>query len=250
MGRSLGEVPEKGVKDVGLLRRRAARPPMLWLGGMVGASVRGSGGEHLGHVRDVGVRRTRSGPVVEAILVDGGGHCYALPAEAVTRWQRKRLQVSSPHQACGTTRPTLEPEWEWLAEIVLGKPVLTMAAHTAARRISDVGLRRLRDGRWIVWLVDTRPAWQRRCGLPRRTTSWSVLTRRCVIARRSRVEPGSPAHPAPVTGAEQPGGPVGHDAVVPVKSRPVIAVLPRQRTCSGLRRGEPTRGTHHVDLPR
>ncbi|WP_214366279.1 hypothetical protein [Pseudonocardia sp. H11422] len=223
---------------------------MLWLGGMVGASVSGSGGEHLGHVRDVGVRRTRSGPVVEAILVDGGGHCYALPAEAVTRWQRQRLQVRSPHQISGTTRPTLEPEREWLAETVLGKPVLTMAAHAAARRISDVGLRRLRDGRWIVWLVDTRPVWQRRCGLPRRTTPWSVLTRRCVIARRGRVDPRSPAHPAPATAAEQPSGPAVHDTAVPVKNRPVIAVLPRQRTCSDMRRGERWKGTRHVDLPR
>ncbi|GAA4707116.1 hypothetical protein GCM10023215_54920 [Pseudonocardia yuanmonensis] len=240
---------EKGVKGVGLVWRRAAGPPMLWLSGMVGASVSGSGGEHLGRLRDVGVRRTRSGPVVEAILVDGDGKCFALPAGAVTRWQRQRLQVSTPRQACRTTRPTLEPEREWLAETVLGKPVLTMAAHTAARRISDVGFRRLRDGRWIVWLVDTRPAWQRWCGLPRRSTPWSVLTRRGVITRRGRVESGRFAHPAPSTAAEQPGGPVDHDAAMPV-SRPVIAVLPRQRTCSGMRRGGSRRGTRHVDLPR
>lgn len=167
------------VKGVRTVWQRAGKPSMLWLSDLVGASVKGPDGEHLGHLRDLGLERTRSGPVVQVVLVDGGGRCFELPADAVTRWQRHQLQVRPPLQVSGRTRSPGEHVREWLAKAVVGKPMLTKAAQARARRVCDLGLLRLPDGRWIVQLIDTRPIWQRRCGLPRRTTPWSISTRRC-----------------------------------------------------------------------
>lgn len=223
----------RGVKGVKLVCLRAPRPATFWLSGMVGASVSGPSGEHLGHLRDLAVRRTRSGTVVDAILVDAGGYCFALPADTVTCWQRRRLRVSALRRTAGTTHLTEAPR-DLLAETVLGKPmpVLTSAAHTRATRVSDVGLRRLRDGRWIVSLVDTRPAWQRRCGLPRRTAPWIVLTRRCIVRRPGRDHRLGPA-PRPASAAR-----AGRRAATPPSSHAVPRRLGPDEPSSGAGGGD------------
>ncbi|WP_433502707.1 hypothetical protein ACQP04_23390 [Pseudonocardia halophobica] len=162
--------------------------------GLLGAAVRGPAGEHLGHLRDLGLKRTRGSPHVDTILVDRGGYCFTLPSEAVTSWGDSRLRVHTARQPPAPSPLSFDPQREWLADAVLGKPVLTTPVQTKPERVRDVGLRQERDDRWIVWMIDTRPAWLRRLGFPRRLTPWTVRTRRSVAGRPSPVvRPGSPA---------------------------------------------------------
>lgn len=219
---------------------RAGRPTVLWVARLLGAAVRGPAGEHLGHLRDLGLTRTRGGPHVDTILVDGGGYCFTLPSEAVMSWGDSRLRVRTTRQPSGPSHLSTEPQREWLAEAVLGRPVLTTPARTRPVRVSDIGLREDRDGRWTVRLIDTRPAWLRRLGFPRRLTPWTVLTRRCVIHRPGRVpRPGSSATAAPTrTRSRRPG------------CRPASPADPVPRSCLGLPDRKPSKGTRHVDLPK
>ncbi|GEL25087.1 hypothetical protein PSU4_40410 [Pseudonocardia sulfidoxydans NBRC 16205] len=155
---------------------RAADPSLLWLTRLLGAAVLGPAGEHLGHVRDLGITRTGGGTFVDAVLVDGGGHHVTLPAEALVSMRYATVRVREPRKPTAASRLSIEPQREWLARSVLGRPTLAGSTQTPATRVRDVGLRRNRDGRWMVSSVDTRPAWLRRLGFPRRTTPWPVST--------------------------------------------------------------------------
>ena len=219
---------------------RAGVPTVLWVGGLLGAEVRGPAGEHLGHLRDLGLTRTRGGPHVDTIVVDGSGYCFTLPAEAVTSWCDCRLRVHTARRPSARSNLSIQPQRERLADAVLGRPVLTTPAQTGPVRVSDVGLRRDRDGRWVVWLIDTRPAWLRRLGFPRRVTPWTVPTRRCVIRRPGRsTRPGSAATAATTrTRDGRPG------------CRAASAGIPVRRSCLGIPHREPSKGTRHVDLPK
>jgi hypothetical protein len=210
----------------------------LWVDELVGAPVCGPAGEYLGHLRDLGLKRTRGGPLVDAILVDGGGHCFTVPSEDVIFSGGLRLRVQGARQPSAPLSLSIEPHREWLADAVLGKPVLTTPVQTKPTRVRDVGLRKDRDDRWIVWLIDTRPAWLRRLGFPRQLTPWTVLTRRCVLRRPSQVSrPRSPAATTRIRSG-RPG------------FRAASVSIPAQRSCLGLPDREPSKGTRHVDLPR
>ena len=192
-----------------------------------------------GNLRDLGLERTRGGPLVDAILVDGGGHCFTLPFEAAMSWRELRLRMHTVRHLSATLHLSIEPQREWLADAVLGKPVLTAPTQTKPTRVSDVGLRKDRNDRWIVWLIDTRPAWLRRLGFPRQLTPWTVLTRRCVVRRPSQ--------------ATQPRSTVSGSTTRTRDGRPgcraASPTIPVQHSCLGLPAREPSKGTCHVDLP-
>ncbi|ODU04380.1 MAG: hypothetical protein ABS81_10800 [Pseudonocardia sp. SCN 72-86] len=213
---------------------------MLWVDELLGAAVRGPAGEHLGHLRDLGLKQTRGGPLIEAILIDGGGRCFILPSEDVMAWGGVRLHVRTARQSWVPLGMSTESQWEWLAGGVLSKPVLTTPAQVKPIRVSDIGLRKNRDDRWIAWLIDTRPKWLRRLGFARQLTPWTVLSRRCVIRRPSQ-DP-RPRSPATVTAARIRGRRRG--------SPTASAFILVQRSCLGLPNREPSKGIRHVDLPR
>lgn len=161
----------------GPLSGRGVEPPVLWLGTILGSSVVGPDGEHLGHLRDIGLTRTPEGPLVDALLVDAGGHVYVLPAERATSWHSRQIRLSRVSTIRQAAYLDAEPAFEWLGHDLVGKPVLTEAARPDPTLVSDVGFRRRRDGRLLAWLVDSRPVWQRRLGRARRTTPWAVPVR-------------------------------------------------------------------------
>lgn len=168
----------------------AGAVPVRWLSTALGTPVHGPDGHHLGHLRDVRVTEPPGDPVIEAILVDAGGHRVTLPAAAVTDGGRTRLRIDGVPRLAGVATGADEPGC-WLGRAVLGTPVLTEVPGARPRRVTDVGLRQRADGRWALWGIDTRPAWQRRLGLRRQICRWDSVVRRRAIPR-PRVAPGDP----------------------------------------------------------
>lgn len=152
---------------------------VMWLRRVLGRAVVGPQAEHIGHVHDLVVRplADRSGSVVNGLIVDVGGYRAYVRAGAVRHWRVRTITVGDMLAADRAVDGDTETGSVGLGRSVLGQPVLTTAAETRARRIADVGLCRTSAG-WQVWVVDTRPRWQRLCGRSRRLTEWSVLLER------------------------------------------------------------------------
>lgn len=155
---------------------------MLWLRQLLGRTVLGPEKQHLGHARDLAVRRTRAGgAMVSAVVVDAGGERFLVPAESVRTWGDAAVELAllAPRGRCRRRNEVL------LAADLLGQPVLG-SADRRLPRITDVALRWTTDG-WSVEAVDTRGPLRRLLGAPRRVIDWEALVARRVLPRSAVV---------------------------------------------------------------
>jgi sporulation protein YlmC with PRC-barrel domain len=160
-------------------RGSGAHAHVLWLRQLLGRAVLGPEGQHLGHVRDIVVRRTRegAGAVVRGVVVDAGGERFRVPVTAVREWQSAlALSAVAPSVPEPYGR---RPEELFLAADLLGRPVLA-GAGGGHSLITDVALRRTGDG-WAVGGVDTRGLIRRVLGSPRRLVDWETVVARRVL---------------------------------------------------------------------
>lgn len=162
---------------------------LLWLGTLFGRALLGPDGRRRGLLRDVGVTDGPGAPVVTAGLFDMPGGPVVVPADTFVFRHRGPLRSTWPMPE-GAAAPD-----RWLRRTVLRTDVLTGESTGPPCRVTDVGLLRRDDGRWIVWALDTRPVWLRSLGWPRRTHPWISVVRRRVV-------------PTPVPGAPAPRSPI------------------------------------------
>jgi hypothetical protein len=157
------------------------RGSVLWLQQVLGRAVLGSEKQHLGHVRDLAVRRTHAGALVSGVVVDAGGERFLVPAASVRVWGEAGVVLSllTPRGRCRRRNEVL------LAADLLGQPVLG-DARGRLPRITDVALRCTADG-WAVEAVDTRGPFRRLLGASRRVIDWEVLMARRVLPRPAAV---------------------------------------------------------------
>lgn len=151
-------------------------PDVVWLRQLLGRSVLGPEGHHLGHVHDVAVQRTRDLTAhVSGLVIDVGGEQFFAAATAIRpRGESLVAMAVVPRRS----RRSMAGEL-LLAADLLGRPVLG-ATVDQRLRIVDVGLRRARTG-WVVDCVDTRGAVRRLLGLGRQLISWDHLTGRRAV---------------------------------------------------------------------
>jgi hypothetical protein len=157
------------------------RGSVLWLQQVLGRAVLGPEKQHLGHVRDLAVRRTRAGALVSGVVVDAGGEHFLVSAESVRAWGETRvvLFLLTPRGRCRRRNEVL------LAADLLGQPVLGGAGGRLPR-IIDVALRCTSDG-WAVEAIDTRGPFRRLLRASRRVIDWDVLVARRVLTRPAAV---------------------------------------------------------------
>ncbi|GEL18299.1 hypothetical protein [Pseudonocardia asaccharolytica] len=99
---------------------------------LLGRSVVGEHGAHLGHVRDVVARRSPdpTGTVVSGLVADIGGVPVFVSADAVAGWQTARVRLCS---VPGNRPFAPRPDVLMLARGVLGRLVLTPSSRRPAR---------------------------------------------------------------------------------------------------------------------
>jgi hypothetical protein len=153
------------------------RGGVLWLQQLMGRAVLGPEKQHLGHVRDLAVRRSRAGALVSGVVVDAGGEQFLVPAESVRTWGEAgvALLLLTSRGRCRRRNEV------FLAADLLGQPVLG-GADGRLPRITDVALRCTADG-WAVEAVDTRGPFRRLLRASRRVIDWDVLVARRVLTR-------------------------------------------------------------------
>jgi hypothetical protein len=164
------------------------RGSVLWLQQLMGRAVLGPEKQHLGHVRDLAVRRTRAGALVSGVVVDAGGEQFLVPAESVRTWGEAGVVVLllTSRGRCRRRNEVL------LAADLLGQPVLG-GADGRLPRITDVALRCTADG-WAVEAVDTRGPFRRLLRASRRVIDWDVLVARPVLTRPAASTDEGPVH--------------------------------------------------------
>ena len=169
--------PDRSAPRNGVCGKGGEKPRARRLRQLLGRAVLGPDRQHLGHLADVVVGRSRDrlGTLVSGVIIDSGGKRFFAPAAAVQGWECSHLTLTVlPHLSCRYG------EGIRLAAEVLGRPVPTDTGRGS--RVTDLLLRPTPDG-WSAEAADTHGTAHRLLGRPHRLIGWKEL-----VARRALIE--------------------------------------------------------------